>query len=388
MRRWLAQPETLSGVLTVLAIAAALAMANSPLRDLYQAVHHTPVALRVGELQVEKPLVLWINEGLMVFFFLLVALELKREALEGHLASPARVALPVFAAAGGMLAPAVIYLAFAWGDAAASRGWAIPTATDTVLALAALHAMGARVPASAKTFLTALAIFDDLGAIIILAVLYTKDLSFLSLFFAAAAVLALAVTNRLGVTRSSTYVVLGFALWVAVLESGVHATLAGVLIGLAVPLRVKGRADSPLAAAERGLRPWVALGVVPLFAYFNSGLRLPALGADEFSYVVALGAAAGLALGKQAGILGAAWLAVRLGMARLPAGANWMHIYGAALMAGIGFTMSLFFAGVAFANQPALSLSARVGVLAGSLASAMLGATFIVLAARRKAAGE
>jgi NhaA family Na+:H+ antiporter len=388
MLSWLRQPEKLSGLLTMIAIVAALALANSPLRGLYELVHHTPVALRVGELQVEKPLVLWINEGLMVFFFLLVALELKREALEGHLASPAHVALPAFAAAGGMLAPAAIYLAFAWGDAAASRGWAIPTATDTVLALAALHAMGARVPASVKTFLTALAIFDDLGAIIILAVLYTKNLSFLSLFFAAAAILALAVINRLGVTRTSAYVVLGFALWVAVLESGVHATLAGVLIGLAVPLRVKGRAGSPLVAAERGLRPWVALGVVPLFAYFNSGLRLPALGADELSYVVALGAAAGLALGKQAGILGAAWLAVRLGMARLPAGASWMHIYGAALMAGIGFTMSLFFAGVAFANQPALSLSARVGVLAGSLVSAVLGAAFIMVAARPKATAE
>ena len=388
MLSWLRQPEKLSGLLTMIAIVAALALANSPLRGLYELVHHTPVALRVGELQVEKPLVLWINEGLMVFFFLLVALELKREALEGHLASPAHVALPAFAAAGGMLAPAAIYLAFAWGDAAASRGWAIPTATDTVLALAALHAMGARVPASVKTFLTALAIFDDLGAIIILAVLYTKNLSFLSLFFAAAAILALAVINRLGVTRTSAYVVLGFALWVAVLESGVHATLAGVLIGLAVPLRVKGRAGSPLVAAERGLRPWVALGVVPFFAYFNSGLRLPALGADELSYVVALGAAAGLALGKQAGILGAAWLAVRLGMARLPAGASWMHIYGAALMAGIGFTMSLFFAGVAFANQPALSLSARVGVLAGSLVSAVLGAAFIMVAARPKATAE
>jgi NhaA family Na+:H+ antiporter len=386
MPSWLRQPEKLSGFLTVLAIALAFAMANSPLRGFYELVHHTPVALQVGELRVEKPLVLWINEGLMVFFFLLVALELKREVLEGHLASPAHVALPAVAAAGGMLAPAAIYLAFAWGDAAASRGWAIPTATDTVLALAALHALGARVPASVKAFLTALAIFDDVGAIVIVAALFTKDLSLPSLLFAAAAVLALAAINWRGVTRTSAYVVLGFALWVAVLESGVHATLAGVLIGLAVPLRVKGRAGSPLAAAERGLRPWVALGVVPLFAYFNSGLRLPALGADELSTVVALGAAAGLVLGKQGGILGAAWLAVRLGVARLPAGASWMHVYGAALMAGIGFTMSLFFAGVAFAGDPALSLSARVGVLAGSFVSAVLGAAVILLTARRRSA--
>lgn len=388
MRRWMQHPEKVSGLLTVLAIAAALAMANSPLRGLYELVHHTPVAIRVGELEVEKTLVLWINEGLMVFFFLLVALELKREALEGHLASRAHVALPAISAAGGMLVPAAIYLAFVWGDAAASRGWAIPTATDTVLALAALNAMGARVPASVKAFLTALAIFDDVGAIVILAALFTKDLSLLSLLFAAAGVLALAAVNRLGVTRTSAYVVLGFGLWIAVLESGVHATLAGVLIGLAVPLRARGPQESPLAAAERGLRPWVALGVVPLFAFFNSGLRLPALGAQELSYAVALGAAAGLFLGKQAGILGAGWLAVRLGIARLPAGAGWMHIYGAALFAGIGFTMSLFFAGVAFGTQDIFALSAKVGVLAGSLASAVLGAAFLALAARSKAAAR
>lgn len=382
------QPEKVSGLLTVLAIAAALVMANSPLRGLYELVHHTPVAIRVGELQVEKPLVIWINEGLMVFFFLLVALELKREALEGHLASAAHVALPAFAAAGGMLVPAAIYLAFTWGDPVASRGWAIPTATDTVLALAALQALGARVPGSVKAFLTALAIFDDVGAIVILAALFTRDISLLSLLFAAAGVVAFAVINRLGVTRPSAYVVLGFGLWVAVLESGVHATLAGVLIGLAIPLHARGDAGSPLLAAERGLRPWVALGVVPLFAFFNSGLALPALGAEELSYAVALGAAAGLALGKQAGILASAWVAVRLGVARLPAGASWMHIYGAALMAGIGFTMSLFFVGVAFGNQGPLSLSAKVGVLAGSLASAVLGAAFLALAARGKAAGR
>lgn len=380
---WLRQPEKLSGLLTVLAIAAALAMANSPLRGLYELVHHTPVAIRVGELMVEKPLVLWINEGLMVFFFLLVALELKREALEGHLASPALVALPAFAAAGGMLVPAVVYLGFTWGDPIASRGWAIPAATDTVLALAALHAMGTRVPASVKVFLTALAIFDDLGAIVILAALFTRDLSFVSLLLAAAAALAIAVLNRRRVARTSAYVVLGVTAWIAVLESGVHATLAGVLIGLAIPMRAPGPRDSPLLAAERGLRPWVALGVVPLFAFFNAGLVLPALGSAEISAAVAFGAGAGLLLGKQAGILAAAWIAVRLGIARLPEGAGWMHIYGAGLMAGIGFTMSLFFAAVVFANQPALSLSAKVGVLGGSLASAILGTVFLVLASRR-----
>lgn len=383
-RPWFPSLESASGALTLIAIVAALAMANSPLRGLYEFVHHTPVALRVGELAVQKPLVLWINEGLMVLFFLLVALELKREALEGHLASAGHVALPAIAAAGGMLVPAAVYLAFVWGDPAASRGWAIPTATDTVLALAALHALGSRVPASVKAFLTALAIFDDVGAIVILAAIFTQKLSFVSLLFAALGVVAFAALNRVGVVRTSAYVLVGAGIWIAVLESGVHATLAGVLIGLAVPLHAKGRVESPLRAAERGLRPWVALGVVPLFAFFNSGLRLPLLESGELSTAVALGAAAGLVIGKQAGILGAAWAAVRLGLARLPSGAGWMDVYGAALMAGIGFTMSLFFAGVAFAGDPLLGLSARVGVLAGSLASALLGAAFILAAARRR----
>lgn len=387
-RAWFPSLESVSGALTLIAILAALAMANSPLRGLYEYVHHTPVALRVGELTVQKPLVLWINEGLMVLFFLLVALELKREMLEGHLASAAHVALPAIAAVGGMLVPAAVYLAFVWGDPAASRGWAIPTATDTVLALAALHALGSRVPASVKAFLTALAIFDDVGAIVILAAIYTKELSLVSLSLAGLGVLAQVALNRLGVMRTSAFVLIGVGVWIAVLESGVHATLAGVLIGLAVPMHAKGRGESPLRAAEQGLRPWVALGVVPLFAFFNSGLRLPLLESGELSAVVALGAAAGLVIGKQAGILGAAWIAVRLGLARLPAGAGWMHVYGAALMAGIGFTMSLFFAGVAFSGEPALSLSARVGVLAGSLASALLGAAFIVIAARRRPAAR
>lgn len=386
MQRSIPVPEMLSGILTVFAIAAGFAMANSPLRGLYGLVHHTPVALRVGQLVVEKPLVLWINEGLMVFFFLLVALELKREVLEGHLASAAHVALPAFAAAGGMLVPAVIYLGFTWGDPIASRGWAIPTATDTVLALAALQAIGRRVPGSLKAFLTALAIFDDIGAIVILAVLFTADLSIVSLLLAAAAALGIAVLNRGGVARTSPYVVLGTAAWIAMLESGVHATLAGVLIGLAIPLHAPGRRKSPLVDAERGLRPWVALGVVPLFAFFNAGVALPDVGSAEISAAVAIGAGAGLLLGKQAGIFAAAWIAVRLGVARLPPGACWMHIYGVGLIAGIGFTMSLFFAGVALTNQPLFSLSAKVGVLSGSLASAALGSAFLAWVARRSTA--
>ena len=378
---WLQHPERASGALTVAAMLAAFAMVNSPLRPLYQLVHHTPVVLRVGALLVEKPLILWINEGLMVFFFLLVALEIKREVLEGHLASPARVALPALAALGGMLAPAAIYLLFTWGDAAAARGWAIPTATDTVLALAALNVLGARVPAAARTFLLALAIFDDLGAIVILAALFTQSLSVPSLLVAAGALLVLAALNRFGVTRTSAYVAAGIALWLAVLESGVHATLAGFLIGLAVPLRTDGRRPSPLRAAEHGLRPWVALGIVPLFAFFNAGVRLLDMPPGELSAAIALGAALALIMGKPAGILGASWVSVRLGLAQMPHGVRWPHLAGASLLAGIGFTMSLFFAGLAFGTSDALALSAKIGILTGSVISAALGIAFLAAVA-------
>ncbi len=379
---WLRDPDSTSGVLTVAAMLAALAMVNSPLRPLYQLVHHTPFAVRAGALLVEKPLILWINEGLMVFFFLLVALELKREVLEGHLASPARVALPALAALGGMLAPAAIYLSLTWGDAAAARGWAIPTATDTVLALAALNVLGARVPPGARIFLLALAIFDDLGAIVVLAALFTKSLSLPSLLIAAAALMVLAALNRLGVTRASAYVAAGIVLWLAVLQSGVHATLAGVLIGLAIPLRADGRQPSPLRAAERALHPWVALGIVPLFAFFNAGVQLPGAASGAFAAAVALGAALALVIGKPVGILGAGWLSVRLGLAQLPHGVRWPHLAGASLLAGIGFTMSLFFAGLAFGTRDALALSAKIGILSGSVISAALGIVFLAFVIR------
>lgn len=381
-RSWLRDPETASGVLTVAAIATALVAVNSPLAPLYGLVHHTPLALRVGALGFEKPLILWINEGLMVFFFLLVALEIKREMLEGNLASPKRAALPLLAALGGMLAPAVIYLAFTRGEGAAARGWAIPTATDTVLALAALNVLGARVPPGVRAFLLALAIFDDLGAIVILAALFTQSLSFASLLAAAGALLVLAGLNLFGVTRASAYVAAGTALWLAVLESGVHATLAGVLIGFAIPLRTRG--PSPLRAAERGLRPWVALGIVPLFAFFNAGVQLHGGPSGGVSATVMAGVALALIVGKPAGILGAGWAAVRLGLARPPQGARWTHLAGASMLAGIGFTMSLFFAGLAFGTRDPLSLSAKVGILAGSAVSAALGIAFLAFVAARR----
>jgi NhaA family Na+:H+ antiporter len=380
---WLQQPEKASGLLTVVAMLAAFAMVNSPLQPIYQLVHHTPVSVRVGALMVEKPLILWINEGLMVFFFLLIALEIKREVLEGHLASPTKFSFPLLAALGGMLAPASIYLLFTWGDAAAVRGWAIPTATDTVLALAALNVLGTRVPAAARTFLLALAIFDDLGAIVVLATLYTKSLSIPALTVAGVLLLVLAALNRFKVLRASAYVAAGLALWLAVLESGVHATLAGFLIGLAIPLRTDGQKPSPLRAAEKGLRPWVALGIVPVFAFFNSGITLFDSAGEPLLSTVVIGTTLALLIGKPVGVLAIGLLSVRLKIAHLPQGARWSQIAGASMLAGIGFTMSLFFAGVAFGTNDALALSAKIGTLAGSLASAVMGLAFLVLATWR-----
>ncbi len=380
---WLQQPDKASGPLTVAAMILAFAMVNSPLQPLYQLIHHTPVAVRVGSLMVEKPLILWINEGLMVFFFLLVALEIKREILDGHLDSPARVALPAFGALGGMLIPAAVYLLFTWGDATAAQGWAIPSATDTVLAIAALNILGARVPPTVRTFLLALAIFDDLGAIFILAVLFTKTLSVASLVVAAVALLLLVALNRWGVTRTSAYVAVGLVLWAAVLESGIHATVAGFLIGLTIPLRTAGQRPSPLRAAEKGLRPWVALGIVPLFAFFNSGIGLSDVVGGNLSTAVVLGTALALFVGKPLGIVGLGWMSVRLGIAKMPQGARWPQLAGASMLAGIGFTMSLFFAGVAFGTSEALALSAKLGVLAGSAASAAMGIGFLLLSSAR-----
>ncbi|ODV12994.1 MAG: Na+/H+ antiporter NhaA [Rubrivivax sp. SCN 70-15] len=376
-------PERISGPLTLAAMLVALVTVNSPLRPLYDAIHHTPVGIRVGGWDIERPLILWINEGLMVFFFLLVALEIKREVLQGHLASRARVALPLISAVGGMVVPAVMYLAFTWRDPAAARGWPIPMATDTVLALAALRALGARVPAAVVAFLTATAIFDDLGAIAVLALLFSQSISTPALLAAAAAGLGLALINRLGVTRLSAYLLGGLALWAAVLASGVHATVAGFVIGLAVPLRSRRPERSPLLALERGLKPWVALVIVPVFALFNAGIRIVDMAPGTVVAGVVAGTALALALGKPAGILATAWVAVRSGLAQLPSGASWRHVAGAAVLAGIGFTMSLFFAGLAFGPREAMASSATLGVLIGSLLSAVWGLAFLAFVTRR-----
>ncbi len=367
------QHDAAGGVLLMAAAAAALVLDNSPLNWLYDAILGTQVAVQVGALAIDKPLLLWINDGLMAVFFFLVGLEIKRELLEGRLSTWNQAALPVVAALGGMAVPALIYVAFNVDDPVALNGWAIPAATDIAFALGVLALLGSRVPVALKIFLLALAILDDLGAILIIAVLYTADLSLASLAIAGICTSLLIALNFAGVRRIAPYALIGVIMWVCVLKSGVHATLAGVIIALTIPLRVKGgQEDSPLHRLEGELHPWVAYGVMPVFAFANAGVALSGLSLTDLLAPLPLGIALGLFLGKQIGVFGFAWLATRAGICRLPDGISWGHIYGAALLAGIGFTMSLFIGTLAFAD-PEHATAVRLGVLSGSILSAVAG---------------
>lgn len=380
--------EQASGLLIIAAMLLGLAAANSPLAALYAAVHHAPIYIGVGPLVINEPLIGWINEGLMVFFFLLVGLEIKRELMEGHLSMPRCAALPAFAALGGMVVPAAIYAGLNWSDPEAIRGWAIPTATDIVLALGVLSLLGSRVPVSLKVFLTALAIFDDIGAVLIIGLFYGEDISLAPLLVAVFALAGLALLNAFRIARAAAYIVVGLVLWMAMLEAGVEAALAGILIALAVPLHGPGshgpgsHGPSPLRETERCLHPWGVLVIVPLFAFFNAGIAINGDAFESLLDPVSLGVVGGLFLGKQLGVVGAAWVAVRLGLGQLPAGVSWGQIYGIALLAGIGFTMSLFVASLAFSDA-ALIASAKIAILAGSFVSAVAGLGVIYLTTRK-----
>lgn len=369
--------DSAGGIVLIVAAAVAMIMVNSRLEWLYDALLSTPVEVSVGALHLEKPALLWINDGLMAVFFLLVGLEVKREVLEGDLSRPEQIILPGLGAVGGMLVPAGIYAWLNWDDAVAMNGWAIPTATDIAFALGVLALLGKRVPSSLRVFLMALAIFDDLGAIIIIALFYTADLSPISLVLAAVALTGLAIMNLAHVTRISAYVLVGVLLWIAVLKSGVHATLAGVIVGFAIPLR--GRLEdlehSPLRVVEHGLHLWVAFLVVPIFAFANAGVSLQGMTFASLLEPVPLGIAAGLFLGKQVGILLFCGLVILFGWARLPTGASWTGFYGITLLCGIGFTMSLFITSLAFEHTgPEGPVSAdRLGILVGSIVSAVVG---------------
>jgi len=368
--------DSASGIVLVIAAAFAMLLANSPVQGLYHALLNVPLEIRIGALHLAKPLLLWVNDGLMTIFFLVVGLEVKREVLEGELSRPDQIILPAVGALGGMAMPALIYIGLNHGDEAALNGWAIPAATDIAFALGVLALLGRRVPISLRVFLMALAIFDDLGAIIIIALFYTADLSELSLLLAGAATAVLVLLNLLNVTRTSVYVVVGIVLWVAVLKSGVHATLAGVVLGLAIPLRNGEAPDySPLRRLEYGLHPWVAFAVVPIFAFANAGVSLEGLSFSSLLQPIPLGIAAGLFVGKQLGIMLCCGLIIALGWARLPAGAGWWGFYGVSILCGVGFTMSLFIASLAFEHgSGGVPVSTdRLAILIGSLFSALIG---------------
>ena len=372
--------ESFGGILLVFTAAVAMVVANSPLAGLYADFLHLPMQLRVGGLDIDKPLLLWINDGLMAIFFLLVGLELKREMIVGQFADKSQLALPAVCALAGMAVPMGIYAFVNWGDPVAMRGVAIPAATDIAFALGVLALLGSRVPLALKMLLTAIAVADDLGAIIIIAIFYTSELSMVSLSIALGALAGLVLINRLGVTRIGAYLLIGVVMWVAMLKSGVHATLAGVLLGMTIPLATPGSRDKgPLEELEDALHPWVAYGILPLFAFANAGVSLAGLGLDSLLEPVPLGIALGLFVGKQLGIFGAAAALIGTGWIKLPDGVTWGGLYGMSILCGIGFTMSLFIGALSFdASHADLLVANRIGILCGSLVSALLG--FAVLA--------
>jgi NhaA family Na+:H+ antiporter len=404
--------EASGGVLLMGAALIALVWANSPFGDSYDALWKTTLTIGAGEVALSKSLHLWINDGLMAIFFLVVGLEIKREVLVGELASARRAILPIAAAVGGAALPALLFLIIAGGDPEAARGWGVPMATDIAFALGVLALLGSRVPVGLRIFLTALAIVDDLLAVLVIAIFYTSDLTLPALGAAAVILGALVVANRLGVRRPIVYALLGIALWVAVLQSGIHATVAGVLLAMTIPARTRidpadflerargfiadfGRelgadpdeehhaalweledltesAQAPMLRMEHALHPWVAFAIVPLFALANAGVPIAGDLVSTATQPVVLGILIGLVVGKQVGITLAAWLVVRAGLATLPDGVRWRHIYGAAWVGGIGFTMSLFVADLAFGDAPSLAL-AKIGILAASIVAGLGG---------------
>ncbi|MER8478804.1 Na+/H+ antiporter NhaA [Mesorhizobium sp. M0983] len=377
MLREFLDSEAAGGLILMAAAALALIVANSPLSEAYFSALHA----YLGPLSVSH----WINDGLMAVFFLLVGLEIKREMLDGQLSTWPRRVLPGIAAAGGMAVPALVYVAINRNDPAALSGWAIPTATDIAFALGVLSLLGSRVPGSLKIFLTALAIIDDLGAVLIIAVFYTSGLSLAYLGAAFSVIALLVVLNRMRVLTLLPYVLLGIVLWVLVLKSGVHATLAGVALALTIPLKISLGSGhdldhSPLHRLEHGLHKVVAFFVIPIFGFANAGVSLGGLSAAALAEPLTLGVAAGLVAGKLVGVFGSSALAIRLGFADLPVNAGWLHMIGISLLCGIGFTMSLFIGLLAFASDVALQDAVKVGILAGSFIAALLGATVLLVA--------
>ena len=377
--------EAASALPLLAAAVLALVLANSALEPVIHGLLQDKLTIAYGPIGLSKPLLLWINDGLMALFFLLVGLEIKREVVEGELSQPSQVALPIAGALGGMIVPGLVYAALNWRDPAALHGWAIPAATDIAFSLGVLSVLGSRVPLALKVFLTTLAIVDDLGAILIIAVFYTGHLSFEAMAVAGACIVALAILNRAGVRRLGPFMLIGAVLWVSVLKSGVHATLSGVVLAMFIPLKSVGEDDAarPAIHLEHALKPWSAWFIMPVFAFANAGLSLAHLSLASLVERVPLGIMAGLFLGKQAGIMLGAGLLIALGFAAMPAGANWRRLYGVAILGGIGFTMSLFIGTLAFADA-AHESQVRLGVLAGSLLSVVVGYAVLRFAPQEK----
>ncbi len=377
--------ESSGGILLMASAAAALLIVNSPLAVYYDKLLSTYLTVELAGYGVDKPLLLWINDGLMALFFLLVGLEIKREILEGQLSSRAQASLPAIAAVGGMVVPALIYFLINRADPVAARGWAIPAATDIAFALGVISLLGKRVPESLKICLVALAIIDDLAAIVIIALFYTAEVQGFYLLMAAVSLVTLVVLNKRGVPGLAPYMLVGLALWFFVLKSGVHATLAGVATALAIPLKTGG-SGSPLKKLEHGLHPWVAFGILPVFAFANSGVPLSGISPASLLQPVTAGVTAGLFIGKQLGVMGITAVAVALGLCSLPAGVNWRQFYGMALLTGIGFTMSLFIGNLAFETADHAGY-VRIGVIFGSLFSGLLGYVVLRLSSGSRAKG-
>ncbi|NKI96769.1 Na+/H+ antiporter NhaA [Rhizobacter sp. SG703] len=380
IRRFIAS-ESAGGVVLALAAAIALVVSNSPWHDAYQRFVGLPGEVRIGGdlLVLAKPLLLWVNDLWMAVFFFLVGLEIKRELLAGELASARQALLPAGAAVGGMAVPALIYALINLRDPVALHGWAIPAATDIAFALGILMLLGSRVPASLKVFLTAVAIIDDLGAIVVIAFFYTADVSLAMLGAALAGGVVLFLMNRSRVMSVGPYVVVGLVIWVCVLKSGVHATLAGVATALAIPLRAGDEGHSPLETTEHALHPWVAFAVLPMFAFANAGVSLQGVSFSTLGQTVPLGIAAGLVIGKAIGVFGASWLLIRLAGAELPAGASTRQFFGVCVLCGVGFTMSLFIGALAFEGRGGdYETQVKLGVLCGSLIAGIAGTLLLL----------
>jgi len=369
------ESESSGGILLILSAFFAMIISNSPFNLYYKEFINIPIEIRIGTFEIAKPLLLWINDGLMAIFFLAVGLELKREIIEGELSNPKKIILPLFGAIGGMLAPALIYTYFNYQDPIAMTGWAIPTATDIAFALGVLMLLGKRVPLTLKLFLASLAIFDDIGAVVIITFFYSHEISFLALGFAAIMIAVLFLMNKKGVVQITTYALVGIILWIAILKSGVHATLAGVILALFIPLKTaEENKRSPLKELEGDLDQSVTFIILPLFAFVNGGISLENITLTYITHPIPLGIFLGLFIGKQFGIFTFCYLAVKLKIATLPRDINWHILYGTSILAGVGFTMSLFIASLSFEKTEVNVLfDERLGIMIGSIASAITG---------------